>query len=68
MNSSRYPYTYACDYLRMLSGKQDNGISPRLSRAQASHIRKTISEVMGLDDEEVAKGLADKFLALEAER
>ena len=53
---SRYPYTYAADYLRQISTHGD------LSRADASRIRKTIAAACGIDDATVASALADLYL------
>lgn len=52
---TRYPYTYACDFLRMK-------VDPMISRSQASQLREIIAEVIGMDDEELAKKLADFYL------
>ena len=58
---SRYPYTHACDFIRMLAGHNAKGT--KLSRADASHIRSTIAEIIGMDDEELAYKLANRELA-----
>jgi hypothetical protein len=60
---SRYPYTYACDYLRMFGGADKSGV--RLSRLDASRIREAVAKAIGMDDEELAKKLADYYLANE---
>jgi hypothetical protein len=57
---SRYPYTYACDLIRMLAGY--NSAGTKLSRADASHIRSKIAEIIGIPDEELANKLADYML------
>lgn len=55
---SRYPYTYAADYLR--------GISETLiSRCDASQIRHAIAKAIGIDDEILAKKLADAYIEQE---
>jgi hypothetical protein len=59
MSDSRYPYTYACDLLRMALGPGE------LSRSQASRIRSVIADALVIDDEEIAKRLADHFLKQE---
>lgn len=56
---SRYPYTYACDYLRALAGAGYAGT--KLSRADASRLRSGIAEALGIADEEVARRLADHY-------
>ena len=63
-NSPRYPYTYAADHLRLLVGPGANGISCKISRSDASLIRREIAEVMGVPDKEVAEKLADRYLAV----
>jgi len=61
-NDSRYPYTYACDYLRGLVGYGgESGM--KLSRADASKVRSGIAEVIGMDDAELARKLADYYKA-----
>lgn len=57
----RYPYTYACDYIREIVGMGDDG-STKISRADASQIRVVLADIAGLDDEEMAKRIADRFL------
>ncbi len=56
---SRYPYTYACDYLREAVG--DDYGKGLISRSAASHIRSTIAKALNLEDETVAMVLADEF-------
>jgi hypothetical protein len=58
---SRYPYTYAADYLRMFGGYNSGGVA--LSRSDASQIRRALAEALGMDDAELAKKLADHYLA-----
>lgn len=62
---SRYPYTYACDYIRQFGGYDKGGV--RLSRSDASQIRTAIAKAIGMDDEELAKKLADYAQANEEE-
>ena len=64
-SDSRYPYTYACDYLRQFGGVDAGGV--RLSRSDASQIRQAIAKAIGMDDEELAKKLADYAQANDAE-
>ena len=59
----RYPYTYACDYIRTASPYGDTGCI--LSRSDASQIRQLISLALDMDDKEVAEKLADTFLKYE---
>lgn len=58
---SRYPYTYACDYIRMFGGYSSAGVA--LSRSDASQIRSAIAKAIGVPDEELANKLADHYLA-----
>lgn len=60
---TRYPYTYACDFIRAIPAKADDGITVKLSRGDASLIRQRIAEVIGWDDEDLANALADAKLA-----
>jgi hypothetical protein len=60
MTNSRYPYTYACDYIRVLGPVDCSGAV--LSRADASQIRSGIAKALGIDDEELAEKLADAQL------
>jgi hypothetical protein len=57
MNDPRYPYTEACDLIRAFGGYDNNGT--RLSRSNASQIRQVLAAALGLDDETVARRLAD---------
>ncbi len=59
---SRYPYTYACDFIRALAGYNSGG-STKLSRADASGIRSGIADALGMEDELLANKLADKEIA-----
>lgn len=59
--TSRYPYTYACDLIRAWAGYNEQGT--KLSRSDASQIRSNIAEILGVDDEELAKKLADFYVA-----
>ncbi|HBO3494046.1 hypothetical protein P3805_33455 [Pseudomonas aeruginosa] len=58
---SRYPYTYACDFIRLVAGYGEGGT--KLSRGDASQIRARIAEIIGMKDEELAKKIADHYLA-----
>jgi len=65
MTDSRYPYTYACDYIRSFGPISQEGVV--LGRSDASQIRKGIAKALGMDDEELACKLADAQLANEAD-
>lgn len=54
-NDSRYPYTYACDHIRGIVGSQ-------CSRSQASQVRQLLAKLAGVDDEEMARRIADKAI------
>lgn len=58
---TRYPYTYAADYLRMKIG-DDYGKGP-ISRAAAAHAKALIAKAIGIDERVVACKLADAYLA-----
>lgn len=60
---TRYPYTYACDYVRSLAGYGEHGT--KLSRSDASQIRSGIALALGMDDAELARKLADHYKANE---
>ena len=53
---TRYPYTYACDYLRDVS-------DVFISRAAASRILRLIADAAGIPDDLLAGRLADIYLA-----
>lgn len=59
-NDSRYPYTYACDYIREKVG--DDYGKGLISRAAASQTMHVIAESIGIEVEDVAKSLASMFL------
>jgi len=58
---SRYPYTYAADYLRTIVKNSDGSI---LSRAVMAHIQQVIANAMGIDEIEISNALADKFIEI----
>ena len=60
MTDSRYPYTYSCDYIRILGPVNSEGVV--LSRADASAIRKGIAQALGIPDIELANALANAQL------
>lgn len=64
---TRYPYTQAYDFIR------NYGINPAINKATgeklmtrscAALIVNSIAKVIGMDDEELAKKLADRFLEM----
>ncbi len=61
MADTRYPYTYACDLIRSKGGYGANGT--KLSRSDASQIRKLFTEVLAISDTELANKLADYYLS-----
>ena len=58
--NSRYPYTFACDYLREQIG--DDYGRGLISRGAASHVRGLIAKATGINDREIACKLADEYL------
>jgi hypothetical protein len=60
MRSSRFPYTFCCDFIRTLGGWYKGGT--KLSRSDASLIRSKIAEILELDDREVAEKIAIYYL------
>lgn len=63
MADSRYPYTYACDFIRAAGPVSSEGVV--LSRSDASQIRQSIADALGMDDNELACKLADAQLVNE---
>jgi hypothetical protein len=68
---TRYPYTYACDFVREFSSewREVAGVNmklPSISRGQASSIMGAFEAVFGLTHEEMATKLADYSNAREA--
>lgn len=63
-NDPRYPYTYAADYIRDIAGYNGTSVlsGTKLSRADASRIFKEIADIIEMDEEVLAKKIADKFL------
>ena len=59
-DSTRYPYTYAADYLRMEIG--DDYGKGLISRSAAAHAKKLIADAIGMDEEDLAKHLAEKYI------
>ena len=65
MTDSRYPYTYAADFIRTCGPVSSEGVV--LSRSDASQIIRAIAEAIGIDDEQLAVKLADQQLANEGD-
>jgi hypothetical protein len=64
VSDTRYPYTYACDFVRAhCTDWQDIGGTsvavPTISRSQASQVMHAFEKVFGLTHEEMARKLAD---------
>jgi len=57
---SRYPYTIACDAIRMVAADPHGVSGVKLSRADASAIRSFIAKCIDMDDEEFARRIADR--------
>lgn len=62
---SRYPYTYAADYLRAFGGVDSGGV--KMSRSEASQVRCAVAKALGMDDAELAAKLVDYYIANETE-
>ena len=56
----RYPYTYCADYLRIEVGDDHSQGMP--SRAAMARAKALIAEAIGMDEEELASKVADKYL------
>jgi uncharacterized protein YidB (DUF937 family) len=63
MADSRYPYTYACDFIRAAGPVGSEGVV--LSRSDASQIMQHIADALGMDNHELACKLADAQLVNE---
>lgn len=61
---TRYPYTYAADYVRMTARRSDGEL---FSRSEAAAVRRTIAAAIGMDDAELAAKMADYYIAHEQE-
>ena len=57
---SRHPYTHSADYIRELGGYSQDG-SIKLSRSDASRIRKEIASVLQIDAAVLATKLSLRF-------
>jgi hypothetical protein len=57
---SRYPHTYCADYLRMEVGDEyGKGL---ISRGAAARIKALIAEAIGMDEEDLATAVAEKYI------
>lgn len=57
MSDTRYPYTYAADYIRSIPELGRDGV--KLSRSEAAQIRQAIAAAIGMPDVDLACKLAD---------
>lgn len=57
---SRYPYTIACDAIRMAAVDPHCEEGPKLSRSEASAIRSFIAKCIDMPDDELARRIADR--------
>ncbi len=58
--SSRYPYTFAADHIRMKVG--DDYGKGLISRSAAAQAQQVIADALGIDKETISKALADAYL------
>ena len=56
---SRYPYTYSADYIRSVAGYE------KISRSDAALIVSLIATILGMDDKELKKKIADKYIQVQ---
>jgi len=69
MTNTRYPYTYACDYIRQsfIDTLADSAMQCQIpSRVEAARLRQKIATALGMSDEDLAKKLADAYLTSNA--
>ena len=62
MSDSRYPFTYACDYIRMLVG--DDYGKGLISRSAAAQMMQIISDALGQTDGHFAIACAVADMAM----
>ena len=62
----RYPYTDACDVVRIWAGSNEDG-SSRLSRSNARHLISNMASVMGVECRDLARKLADYYVRCQDE-
>ncbi len=60
--NSRYPYTYAADFMRMALVTHDFSAACPLSRSQAAQIRQAVARALGMSDAALAELLATQYL------
>lgn len=65
---SRYPYTIACDAIRMSAVDPHGNEGPKLSRSEASAVRSFIAKCIDMTDEELARRIADRVCPHHPER
>lgn len=66
--TSRYPYTYACDFVRQHCTDFNASVgirTPTISRSEASQVMHAFEKVFGLTHEQMAEKLADAYLSAE---
>lgn len=56
-SDNRYPYTYACDYIRGVAGYDKGGT--KISRGDASNIISSLSKILDMDYKTLAGKTAD---------
>lgn len=56
VTDSRYPFTYSADYIRSLVGYEN------MSRSDAANIVSQIAEIIGMDETELKKKIADRYI------
>ena len=61
ITDGRYPYTHSADLIRMAAGYGQHGT--KLSRCDAGKIRQMFAKALNMDDEALAKVLANYYLA-----
>lgn len=68
-NDTRYPYTYADDYIRAIAGYIQPGMTSgtKIYRSDASKIIEAIANVIEMPKEELASKLADYYLEHQTE-
>lgn len=62
---SRYPYTYAYDLIRTSIPYGENGC--KISRGDCAQMCKILSKVLGVENEDLCKKLADYYIENEEE-
>lgn len=62
---ARYPYTDASDAMRLAGADMIGDIPVTISRSGASRMRQYIASAIGMDDEDLARRIADYAKSLE---